>query len=77
MRLTYVFIALGLILRCIGLVILAPAAVAIYYNDSTTLFSIDKVAMETNTSRRIVKDVFSLVKKEECLPCFAKIMVLS
>ncbi len=51
--------------------------IAIYYNDSTTLFSIDKVAMETNTSRRIVKDVFSLVKKEECLPCFAKIMVLS
>lgn len=37
--------------------------IAIYYNDSTTLFSIDKVAMETNTSRRIVKDVFSLVKK--------------
>lgn len=33
MRLTYVFIALGLILRCIGLVILVPAAVAIYYND--------------------------------------------
>lgn len=37
--------------------------IAIYYNNSTTLFSIDKVAMETNTSRRIVKDVFSLVKK--------------
>ncbi len=37
MRLTYVFIALGLILRCIGLVILAPAAVAIYYNDYSSI----------------------------------------
>ncbi len=33
MRLTYIFTALRLILRCIALVILAPAAVAIYYKD--------------------------------------------
>ena len=33
MRLTYIFNALGLVLRCIALVILIPAAVAIYYKD--------------------------------------------
>lgn len=33
MRLTYIFTALVLVLRCIALVILAPAAVAIYYHD--------------------------------------------
>ena len=33
MRLTYIFTALVLVLRCISLVILAPAAVAIYFHD--------------------------------------------
>ncbi len=33
MRLAYIFTALGLILRCIALVILAPVAVALYYHD--------------------------------------------
>ena len=33
MRLTYVFNAIGLILRCIALVILAPALVAVFYKD--------------------------------------------
>ena len=37
MRLTYVFNALGLILRCIALVILLPAAVALYYHDYSSL----------------------------------------
>lgn len=33
MRLTYIFTSLALVLRCIALVILAPAAVAVYYKD--------------------------------------------
>lgn len=33
MRLTYIFNAIGLILRCIALVILAPVPVALYYHD--------------------------------------------
>lgn len=33
MRLTYIFTALVLVLRCVALVILAPALVAIYYGD--------------------------------------------
>lgn len=33
MRLEYIFIALGLVLRCIALVILAPVALALYYHD--------------------------------------------
>lgn len=33
MRLTYIFTSLELVLRCIALVILAPAAVALYYHD--------------------------------------------
>ena len=38
MRLTYVFNALGLVFRCIALVILAPAAIALYYHDLYSLF---------------------------------------
>lgn len=37
MRLTYVFNALGLILRCIALVILFPAVIALYYQDYFSL----------------------------------------
>lgn len=37
MRLTYVFNAVGLILRCIALVILAPVAVALYYHDFSSI----------------------------------------
>ena len=33
MRLTYIFTSLVLVLRCIALVILAPVAVAMYYQD--------------------------------------------
>lgn len=38
MRLTYVFNALGLILRCIALVILAPAVVAVFYHDFHSIY---------------------------------------
>ena len=37
MRLTYVFNALGLILRCIALVILFPVVIALYYQDYFSL----------------------------------------
>ena len=37
MRLTYIFTALVLVLRCIALVILVPAAVAVYYHDWSSI----------------------------------------
>ena len=37
MRLTYIFTSLRLILRCIGIVILAPVLVALYYGDYSSV----------------------------------------
>lgn len=73
MRLTYVFNALGLVLRCIAMVILAPVPVALYYHDfhSVAPFVVSAVvALLMSFVMRKKSDTFESlndIKKSEAL----------
>ena len=75
MRLTYIFTSLALVLRCIALVILAPAAVAVYYKDwhsiipfvGASLLSFVLSFLFTKKSN-CKKDLFTILKKIKKYP---------
>ena len=73
MRLTYVFNAIGLILRCIALVILSPVLIALYYHDYSSILpfiSASTAALIMSLVIRKKSDTFeglNDIKKSEAL----------